>query len=555
MEQRDTRGMSTQKPPLVEIPSHFEIEAINLFSPQNKTLKDHMRFVSGYSIGRRLAAETVTAKVLGKHLPAHHPHLRSQLPNTIAIIIIKNPEYLQETKNAEFVEYLRREQWDFLTSVAESLKDEEKKNYLKDLATIKHASDMVDMETEEEVVKREKAESRVLEAVAVYGEWIGWGDALTFKMFWHGAKSLCQGAVTALERLDFLSLFRIGFLHLKFNKVYLEYGKMMPSKTNIEDPGTLAELKALLPGLDRISNTDKEISKCFEFHDQMFATTFQAKAGDAFDHYLKANPNALTNVKDQDSAVAAVLTFLDFYDIEFMFDPSKALVKPGKYDDLQQHDREGLAYWVLSILLDDAESEGDDELLEALELTLMLEFLNKNKSGAQTSKYSYFLLLDIIVKRTSCERSKERMANLCVVNPSGQRGGGLFRDKVNEHIVRQVKEILDALGISLAKDLDIQKMVASVTPATLITEHDLRSSGFPTKFKQHSADMIGKERTEMIRQHVAEVGTFRAGREKQMDFLHKFRGSPFYDLKLAAIKRFLERNKTAYFRKFPDKRA
>ena len=79
------------------------------------------------------------------------------------------------------------------------------------------------------------------------------------------------------------------------------------------------------------------------------------------------------------------------------------------------------------------------ELLEALELTIMLEFLNKNASGAQTSKYSYLILLDIIVKKTASARSQQRMGDLCCVNPYGQQGGGLFRDKVNEHVVRMVK--------------------------------------------------------------------------------------------------------------------
>ena len=94
-----------------------------------------------------------------------------------------------------------------------------------------------------------------------------------------------------------------------------------------------------------------------------------------------------------------------------------------------------------------------------------------------------------------------------------------------------------------------------MTPATLVTEHDLRSCGFPSKFKQHTADLIGKERTDMIRQHVAEVGAFRAGREKQLDFLNKFRGSPFYGLMLEAVKRFLKRNLVSYFRNFPDRKA
>merc|ERR1719186_2451751 len=103
-------------------------------------------------------------------------------------------------------------------------------------------------------------------------------------MFLLGAKALSQGGVTALERLDYLGLFRLGFLHLKFNKVYMEYGKLMPNKTNIEDKGTMAEIKALLPGTDKISNNDKDISKVFELHDQFFSVVMQAKAADAFNH-------------------------------------------------------------------------------------------------------------------------------------------------------------------------------------------------------------------------------------------------------------------------------
>ena len=69
--------------------------------------------------------------------------------------------------------------------------------------------------------------------------------------------------------------------------------------------------------------------------------------------------------------------------------------------------------------------------------------------------------LDIILKRTVSEQNRERMVCVCVcvVNPFGQPGSGLFKDKVNKHIVCQVHEILDALGISAAKDLDIQKQI------------------------------------------------------------------------------------------------
>ena len=54
---------------------------------------------------------------------------------------------------------------------------------------------------------------------------------------------------------------------------------------------------------------------------------------------------------------------------------------------------------------------------------------------------------------------------------------------------------------------------------------------------------------------MAKVGAFRAGREKRLDFLENFRGSPFNGLALEAIKRFLTRNMASYFRNFPDRKA
>jgi hypothetical protein len=171
-------------------------------------------------------------------------------------------------------------------------------------------------------------------------------------MFWYGAKALTQGGVTALERLDFLEIFRMQLFHLKMNTIYLIYGKLMPSLTSVGDEGSLAEIKDILPKMERIGCKDKEISKHFELHDQLFATTFQAKAGDAWLHYLKAHPDVLDGIHDERSAAGVVITFLKFYNIELFFDPDRTEQK-NNYDDLANYDREGIALWVLTILLDD----------------------------------------------------------------------------------------------------------------------------------------------------------------------------------------------------------
>lgn len=332
--------------------------------------------------------------------------------------------------------------------------------------------------------------------------------------------------------------------------MYLEYAKMLPSMTSVEDCGSLAELKDLLPGLDKITNKNKEISKNFELHDQLFMTVFQAKAGDAWKHYLLANPAAMSAVKDESSAAAAVTKFLEYYNIEYYYDPKLPDARP-KYDDLANYDREGIAMWVLSVLLDDAEAEEDSELLEALRLTLMLEFLNKNASGAQTAAYSYLLMLDRVIELLSSERSRWRMRHYVCVNPSGKPGGGEFRDKVMEHIVRVVKGVFDTMGISEASDLQIQKAVAALTPASLICEHDRASAGLPSRLKQHQGDLVGADRREMVRARVETVAAFGAGREEVTDYLVKPRGSPFQGLKVAAVDRFLKRQKGNFFRNFP----
>ena len=123
---------------------------------------------------------------------------------------------------------------------------------------------------------------------------------------------------------------------------------------------------------------------------------------------------------------------------------------------------------------------------------------------------------------------------------------------MNEHIVRIIKDVLDSLGISDSwGDIDIQKVVASVTPSSLLTEHDQMSSGFSSKFKQHSSNLLGEEKIQIIRQHVTEISTFCPTRTKVTDFLVKSRGSPFHGLTKEAVDRFLKRNLANFYRNYP----
>ena len=102
---------------------------------------------------------------------------------------------------------------------------EDKEAFLIDLALVKCKKiiETGTLESEDEVVAREKAEQRVHKQVEKFGRWIGYGDALTYKQFWFGAKALAQGNCTAYERLDYLTHFRLALFHAKMNKGPFNY--------------------------------------------------------------------------------------------------------------------------------------------------------------------------------------------------------------------------------------------------------------------------------------------------------------------------------------------
>ena len=118
--------------------------------------------------------------MLRKYLPLHYDHPNSRTKKEPANIIIQKPEALQETVNAEMVEYLDKVQKNYLEKeVSESV--ENKEEYFKDLKTAYDGNATQ--------VWREAAITRIKKESIRHGVWIGHGDLLTMKMF-YVAKSL-----------------------------------------------------------------------------------------------------------------------------------------------------------------------------------------------------------------------------------------------------------------------------------------------------------------------------------------------------------------------------
>ena len=405
------------------LPELFESEKFLLSSSENKPMLDHLKYVAAVRVGNILVENVKEASRLKKFLPHVHKTGRDKEEIVRSEVFIPPPDYLNEADNAEFFEFCLKKQSEFLDAVAESVED--KVAFVEDLNVIKCVKvlDTGVLESDEEVIARENAEKRVLEQVQHYGGWVGFGDALTFKQFWLGAKALAKGNFTAVERLDFLPHFRLALFHAKMNKVYMDMPIMMPKKAMMEDEGTLPEMVAIA-GIQGISNEEKKIGSSFEKHDQLLMCIGHLYVANMFKNVVRDDPTALDGIVNEETAIEFVLNMLDQYDVELYFDPNKEKIPEGKWDDPTNYARDAISRMVLSEMFDAGEEEQDWFLLKCLRRIMMVYFLNRK--AIQDSKYAAFLLLDEIFEEQASERDRERMNQAVCVNPSGTRGGGLF---------------------------------------------------------------------------------------------------------------------------------
>ena len=147
-------------------------------------------------------------------------------------------------------------------------------------------------------------------------------------------------------------------------------------------------------------------------------------------------------------------------------------------------------------------------------------------------------------------RTQERMDNLVTCNPSGLPGGGLFRDKVIECVVRSVKTKLRHLHTSM-KDQIIDKAVASLSTIGRIADHDLLSMGIEDLGLQSSYDYIGDEAREFVKETVKNIDPFSSERGK-VTLEDQSRGlSPFTGMNSEKLTRFVTRAKRNFKRNHP----
>ena len=138
-------------------------------------------------------------------------------------------------------------------------------------------------------------------------------------------------------------------------------------------------------------------------------------------------------------------------------------------------------------------------------------FLNR-KQNRQDSKYAAALLLDLVLELGASDRTRARMENTVCVNRSGQVGGGVHRDMVNEHVVKETKTAIRGMHSNL-KDVNLEKTISSLSVVTQVTDHDLKSMLSPCMGSHASHDYIGLERREVITAEIAKIDPFNKNRD------------------------------------------
>ena len=237
--------------------SHLPVEGLNmvdtlsLFRPKSFTLKehkqefDHLQYVVMLALGRELAA--LLPDQVGhwqQVLPEHHAHKQSDLPLVKAQITVLPPMHYKETLPKDMIAMAMELQLEKLKLLRQVYP--ESAQYAQDLDRIQ--VEITGEETPQERVEREAAEHRVKLVVLQHGELIGHGDLMTFQKVRHAVMAQAD-EVRALDRLDFIGIFRLQIFHLVMSKVCTDIKAAMPNMTMVEDKGSLANTAA--PALNR----------------------------------------------------------------------------------------------------------------------------------------------------------------------------------------------------------------------------------------------------------------------------------------------------------------
>ena len=226
---------------------------------------------------------------------------------------------------------------------------------------------------------------------------------------------------------------------MRMNKTIMDLESGMPTEVNRDDELSLGYYRTIL-GLSKISNDASNVKKDFEKHDQFCLTVGEDIILHAFKAFLEMQQDKY--LKTKEGATNLILTFLDQMDFKYYYNEHNFDEK-DPFDDALSACRGYASRTIMSLIADTVVHHSDGLGCRAIRTAMILYFLNKKV--AQTSKYAASLLFNKIYYLCSSEKTKARIDAYACCNTKGGTGNGLDRDIVNEHKVRDVKEVFKVI--------------------------------------------------------------------------------------------------------------
>ena len=530
----DTSELPREEKSFDEALEYFTLDTILITSDFNQDLFSHYQYVTAWALAKVFSEEVEGFSWMKKAFPKHYNHPNKESSAKRSIIFTQKPLNYSENSNADMIKIMEQLQKEYLTLVGQH--SETKEVYFKDLKLIYS----VDAKKEE----REAAEERIKVEVVSAGEMICHGDLLTDVRF-ETCKRLRRMAVTAVERFDFMKIFRLGTFHMEMNKIMQDIGAGMKNEVNVDDVLSLGYFKTTL-GLHHLSNKPEVIKKDgnFEHHSQFCEDVGKELLVEAFNTFVK-NVDHPTE-KSEEAAVKLILEFLKEMDIKYYYDPSNYEEKEV-HDSMMSSCRDNAARTVVSLVLDAVEHEGDGKGLRAVRTVMIPYFLNR-KVNVQDSKYASRLLMNRISFLQASKRTQARVDLMACCNPSGKPGHCIARDKENEHKVKTVKQIFKGMHSQLG-DLPVEKAVLGSNILDMIEGHDREAMLVLEEGGKASYRYLSLAQKQKIRENITKMKPFNYNREK-VDFYDEIRGV-FSGLTSDQLSRFLTRNKVNFSRNSP----
>ena len=384
--------------------SHLDSEGLNmedtlrLFQPsifmlntsEHRQEFNHLQYVLMLALGRELA--TLLPDQVGhwqQVLPEHHDHPQSNLPPLKAQITILPPMHYRETEHKDMIAMAMELQMERLRLLLQIYPDNVQLSEDFDRIQLEITGE----EAPDEKVEREAAEQRVKHVLLQHGELISHGDLLTFQRV-RQAIMMQADEVRALDRLDFIGLFRLQIFHLTMSKVCTDIISAMPNVNKVEEKGSLANVAALLGDLGWFCNKKKQIVRGdnFERHAQTLKAYQLALLQNMFENHIKNAGVDLSAIKTEKQVLETLANMMESFGAYWYWDVDAEDPLADRDCGLFKASRDQVVRLALGLAFRQAQHENDALALRALRRVMIVYFA----ASTSKSKYALYTLHDMV---------------------------------------------------------------------------------------------------------------------------------------------------------------